>query len=91
MNHQQDGDQTHTKEQADSRKGSPEQRKKTLKRMGWICLALMLAAGVVAQGAQGEMVLGVIDAGVVLDVLTTSLLVGAIVCFVAAARIQVAK
>jgi hypothetical protein len=61
---------------------SPEQKKKGMyKSNGWILLALMLVMAVI----NGSGILR----GVVIDVFQTGLLVGAIICFIAAARIKV--
>ncbi len=56
-----------------------ERQKKSYKRSGWICIGLMLVAAVINQTVVG---------GVVGDTLVAGLFVGAIVCFIAAARVK---
>ncbi len=82
MNEQSEATTEDMPSEPSSSANSAERKKKSYKRNGWICIGLMLVVAVVNQ---------TIVAGVVVDALQTGLLLGAIVCFVASARIRLVK
>ncbi len=83
MSEQEEATKQDMQNESSSGTTSAEQSKKSHKRNGWICLGLMLVVAAI----NGSGIL----TGAFVDVLQTGLLVGAIICFVAAARVKVTK